>query len=75
MYLNKSLIISNVPPSFQYVGTQERGNVETAYVEVPPQILGNVEGYVKVFNIGEPMRNTTKFILEYIKIESWSISH
>ena len=39
------------------------------------QILGNIKGDVGVFNIGDPTINTTKFILEYIKIESWSISH
>ena len=39
------------------------------------QFLGNDEGYAKVFNIGDSTMNTIKFLLEYIKIENWSISH
>jgi hypothetical protein len=54
--------IFNVPPSFRDAGTWEQGNAGAAYVNVPPQILGNVEGDVRIFNIGDPTGNTTKFI-------------
>ena len=35
-----------------------------------PQILGNIDWYIEVFNMGDPSRNTTKFNLEYIRIET-----